>query len=184
MTGIASRGPVPKRTDDRIRTAPGSVETKKLFVDRLISREVEIPAADPDWHAVARLWYENACSSAQVVYYEPADWANLYLVAEAMSRELEDQVVAVIPATVHPETGKILEERKVVWGKVPVKGSSLNALKAMMTSLLITEGDRRRAGIEVVRTIQAEGVDDAKDAKVVDNVVEMETERQRLTGNA
>lgn len=179
MSGYASRGPVPKRTDDRIRRAPGAVEVEKVHVDKLVAREVDMPSPSEDWHPVARLWYEEACQSAQVVYYEPSDWANLYLVAEAMSRELEDQVLGVVPATVTPD-GEVIKEARVIWGKAPIKGSSLNALKSMMASLLITEGDRRRAGIEVVRTIQHETVTSEDDAKVVS----MEDERKRLTGNA
>lgn len=178
MTGYASRGRVPKRSDDRIRRAPGAVEVKKVYVDKLVANEADVPEPDPDWHPVATLWYESACQSAQVVYYEASDWANLYLVADAMSRELEDQVVAIVPATVGPD-GEILEDRKVIWGKVPIKGSSLNALKSMMASLLVTEGDRRRAGIEIVRTIQHESVAEADDAEVLS----MEEERQRRAGN-
>lgn len=173
MTGMTTSGPLPKRSDDRIRTGAPTVEVKKLFIDQLISQEVAIPEANPEWHDVALLWYEGICTSAQSVYYEPSDWAVAYLIAESMDRELQDQVVAVIQPNEHGPG-------KVQWGKVPIKGASLNALKAMMTNLLVTEGDRRRAGIEVVRAIQNEDATDASDAEVVD----METERQRLAGNA
>lgn len=86
---------------------------------------VVAPDADAEWHPVATRWFNSLKTSGQSAFYEDSDWATAYLIAESMSREL---------LTGEPPTGAAL----AAW------------LKAM-GSLMVTEGDRRRARLELVR---------------------------------
>ncbi|MBC7594113.1 MAG: hypothetical protein H7288_09275 [Kineosporiaceae bacterium] len=63
---------------------------------------------------------------------------------------------------------------------VPLKGGSLRAYIKGFTNLLMTEVDRRRAGIEINRATQL-GVIDQLDA--ADNVVDFKTAREKSVGN-
>jgi len=76
----------------------------------------------------------------QQAFYEPSDWAWAWIVAESISRDLKPQVVGIVE-----ETGE------VVRAIIPMKGASLAAYLKAMTALLATEGDRRRANMELER---------------------------------
>jgi hypothetical protein len=99
-----------------------------------------IPEADPNWHEAAERWYAALAKSGQAVFYEASDWAFAWITAESLSRDLKPQVVGIVE-----DTGE------VVRAIIPMKGASLAAYLKAMTALLATEGDRRRAGIELER---------------------------------
>ena len=133
---MGARGPVPKRSTQRRRVnKPATPVTKSAA-----AKKVAIPKADPKWHAAAKAWYGRLKDSGQAVYYEPSDWALAWLVAESISRDLKPQVIGI-----NEQTGK------PVFAVVPMKGASLAAYLKAMSALLVTEGDRRRAGIELER---------------------------------
>lgn len=80
---MATRGPVPKRSDQRRRrnaTEPVSTIARGIQVD--------VPVADETWHPIAKRWFESLEHSGQSVFYEASDWAHAEYVAEAMSRNL------------------------------------------------------------------------------------------------
>ena len=133
-------GPVGKRDAERRRRNKPDRETTTVDVAALASMPVEIPTPDPDWHPVALAWYESLPKSGQAVFYEPSDWATAYLIAESLSRDLEEQVVG------------ITESGEVVRDIIPMKGASLSAYLKAMTVLMVTEGDRRRAKAEIDRS--------------------------------
>jgi hypothetical protein len=83
------------------------------------------PAASDEWHSVARDWYDALGRSGQSRYYEPSDWAVARYVAEAMSRNLCQ--------------GQRMSSQMFA------------AVMSAMSSLLTTEGDRRRARMEIER---------------------------------
>lgn len=111
-----------------------------------------IPDADPNWHDAAKRWYVALAKSGQSAFYEASDWAFAWIAAESLSRDLKPQVVGIVE-----ETGE------VVRAIIPIKGASLAAYLKAMTALLATEGDRRRAGIELER---ASGGPDPADSDV------------------
>lgn len=80
------------------------------------------PALRRGIHPLARRWYASLGRSGQSRFYEPSDWAVAQLVAEA------------IDAFMAEPTAKMLS--------VAMAGSS---------SLLATEGDRRRLSVELQR---------------------------------
>lgn len=133
---MGERGKVPKRSDQRRR------HTKKEDQPDTppAAAEVKAPDPDPDWHQVAKLWYESLADSGQSIYYEPSDWAMAYVLAESMSRDMNPQVVGI-----SERTGEAVVET------IPLKGASLSAYLKGMTALLVSEADRRRASIELQR---------------------------------
>lgn len=85
----------------------------------------DLPEPDPLWHPIASDWYVSLRSSGQAQFYEPSDWAMARYAAELMSRGL-------------------CSDR-------PPNGQFVSALDSVMARLLTTEGDRRRARIELER---------------------------------
>ncbi|MEX2408861.1 MAG: hypothetical protein WD489_07120 [Rhodovibrionaceae bacterium] len=101
--------------------------------------------------------------SGQSRFYEESDWATAYLLAEAISRELKPQPIGNT------------EDGEVVYASLPPKGASLAAWLKAMSSLLVTEGDRRRARLELQAPSE---VDPQEEAAVAD----LDEYRKRLGG--
>lgn len=146
---MGKRGPVPKRSTQRRRQNKESKPTKAATT----TQPPRPPATKKDWHPIAKRWFDSLKKSGQNQFYEESDWALAYTIAESISRDLKPQ-----PIGVHEETGE------VVMAVIPMKGASLNAYLKAMGSLLVTEGDRRRAGIELERgTVEPETNDEVAD---------------------
>lgn len=103
---------------------------------------------------MAKQWFESLARSGQSAFYEPADWATAVVVAESMSRELKPQPVVVAGG----------EVRMV---ELPPKAASVAAWLKGMTALLATEGDRRRALMELQRP--KPGGEDGVDVSWIDD---------------
>jgi len=129
-------GCIPKRDAERRRRNKPDVPIDTVEV----AGPVDMPPADPRWHKIAIGLYESLPTSGQSQFYEASDWATAYLLAESLSRDLKPQAVGI-----HPETGK------VVRAVIPLKGASLSAYLKAFAALGMTEGDRRRMGIEIDR---------------------------------
>ncbi len=137
MAGVkGAGGPPPKR--DAHRRRRGELALGKTADKATGAASVVKPEADPDWHPVASRWFDSLASSGQSAYYEPSDWATAFLVAESMSRELKPQPV-------------VDSEGNVSFVSYPPKGASLAAWLKAMTTLMVTEGDRRRLRLELER---------------------------------
>lgn len=141
-------GPPPKRSDQRRRRNKPTREITKVEG----AAEVPVPDADPQWHPVARRWFESLGQSGQSAFYEPSDWATAFAVAETMSRDL------------HADG--------------PVGGASLAAWLKAMSSLLVTEGDRRRVSVELQRP-ERESSGEANDVSRIEDA-----RRRRSTRDA
>lgn len=130
---MGTRGPPPKRESQRRRrNKPDRPITKGQG-----AAVVEPPKGNSRWHPVAKRWFASLASSGQSAYFEPSDWATAELVAESISRDLRPQPIGVNDAG------------EPVMAELPIKGASLAAYLKAMTNLLTTEGDRRRAGLEL-----------------------------------
>lgn len=151
---MGERGPVPKRSSQRRRqnreAAPEKVEVP--VEAPAAAAKADAPAPNERWHPAARAWYESLARSGQSTFYEASDWALAYLIAESISRDLKPQVVGV-----NEESGE------PVMAVIPMKGASLSAYLKAMTALLVTEGDRRRARIELERAGAEPSCDGAGD---------------------
>lgn len=117
----ATRGPIPKRSDQRRRRNKPESEVDKAQ-SGMNSRGPELGM---NVHSLAAEWYESLRSSGQSVYFEPSDWAQARILAEALSRVLESD-------------------------KAP-NGQFLASWFSAAGELLTTEGARRRMRLELQR---------------------------------
>ncbi|MGW0984291.1 phage terminase small subunit [Streptomyces xiamenensis] len=121
---MGTRGPVPKRSEERRRRNKGEGPEPVAAPSGPPPDAPVLPEPDNDWHPVASDWYLSLRESGQAAFYQPSDWAVARYVAELMSRALS-------------------AERP--------NGQLIAAINSTMSSLLTTEGDRRRARIELER---------------------------------
>lgn len=139
---MGTRGPVPKRSDQRRRrNATDPMTTAAGAAD------VEAPTPSDEWHPVARLWFDSLAESGQSRFYEPSDWATAFLIAESLSLDLKPQFVGFA------QTGR--DETQAEFAVVPLKGASLSAYLKAMGDLMTTEGARRRLRMELQRPDEA-----------------------------
>ncbi|MFI2354667.1 hypothetical protein ACH5AG_08270 [Streptomyces anulatus] len=122
---MGAHGPIPKRSEERRRR---NKDDGPELIQAPSGQPADLPELpDPNelWHPIATDWYLSLRESGQAAFYEPSDWAVARYVAELMSRGLS-------------------EDR-------PPNGQYVAALNSAMSSLLTTEGDRRRARMELER---------------------------------
>lgn len=114
-----------------------------------VEGQVFVPPADETWHPTAAAWYAALAQSGQASYYEPSDWQNAHYCAGLMSRSLTEE---------------------------KVNAQLIAQVRGLMTDLLVTEGARRRAGLEIVRRPVGD------DAPEPENVTRMDDRRRRVAG--
>lgn len=145
-------GPVGKREEERRRRNKPEVPVEKVNLDELISQEVEIPVADENWEPLTRAYWDSFKHSGQSIWYEPSDWMTAYTLMEVLDRWLKPQDVKVgQTGSMGQEAGggdiEYVFEAKIV----AIPGSVLSSILKGLTSLMATEGDRRRLRIELER---------------------------------
>lgn len=159
-----SRGPIGKKNEEKMghRTKAELARTEVVNLDEIDDEILEraevgmIPAIE-SWHPIAKQWYESLNNSGQKIFYQPSDWATAYVLAESLSRDLKPQFVGV-----NEETGEVIMQA------IPLKGASLSAYLKGFSSLLGTEGDRRRLQLELEReSLKGQGKDDVTEDGVV-----------------
>ncbi|MBB1253181.1 hypothetical protein H3146_07325 [Streptomyces sp. OF3] len=122
---MGKHGPIPKRSSERRRRNKDDGPELATAPSGPPEDLPELPEPDPMWHPIATDWYLSLRESGQAAFYQPSDWAVARYAAELMSRGLSSDR--------------------------PPNGQYVAALNSVMTSLLTTEGDRRRARIELER---------------------------------
>lgn len=123
---MGTRGPIGKRSEERM--GHRSKEERDSITKAPSGSPVDLsdlPEPDELWHPIASDWYLSLRGSGQSAFYEPSDWAMARYAAHVMSQVL-------------------LSERGP-------NGQLVAALNSVMSSLLTTEGDRRRARMELER---------------------------------
>ncbi|MFI9618147.1 hypothetical protein ACIG8S_04430 [[Kitasatospora] papulosa] len=122
---MGAHGPIPKRSEERRRRnkddGPEMIQAPSGGPEDL----PDLPEPDALWHPIAADWYLSLRESGQSAFYEPSDWAMARYAAHVMSQVL-------------------LSDRGP-------NGQLVAALNSVMSSLLTTEGDRRRARMELER---------------------------------
>lgn len=111
------------------------------------AEKVEVPLADPTWHDIAIKLWVSLQESGQSKFYEPSDWAIAYSLCDDLSHY------------------KYMTKRS---------GQMLASIMSSLSSLLLTEGDRRRVQMELQRATP----DDLES----EGVVEMKKWRDKLSG--
>ena len=119
---VGSRGPVPKRKD-QLRGHRAKDELAAVTRAPGMSR-VPVPSESREWHPVAKRLWRAAKDSGQAQFYQPSDWAVFYFLME----ELSEYVRA-------PRRN----------------GQILTAILSGLSTLLVTEGDRRRLQVELTQ---------------------------------
>ena len=114
-------GPIPKRSDERIRRNEPEVPIDKIQTIGIVPIP-DLNIANP--HPMVVDMYQALRDSAQSRYYEPSDWEFARLTMYVINDMLN---------------------------KNDIGAMKLSAVNQMFTSLLMTEGDRRRARIEIER---------------------------------
>lgn len=145
-------GPPPKKEAARRRRNKSGVEVEIVNIDELLVGDVEIPVADENWEPLTKEFYESFARSGQSIWMEPTDWMTAYMLMEVLDRWLKPQDVKV------GQTGSTGDENKggaidyIFEAKiVAMPGGTLNAILKGLSSLMATEGDRRRLRIELER---------------------------------
>lgn len=133
-------GPVPNRSDQRRRRNTEGGEISRAPA----GERVEAPEADPDWHPLARDFFESLGKSGQAVYYQASDWMYARYVAEAMSRNLRGTEKGGFSAMLFA------------------------SVVSAMGELLVTEGDRRRMKVELERHAAVDVDEERASATVTD----------------
>lgn len=128
---MGDRGPVPNRSTDLSRERDANRGDRPEITKGTL-RPVTIPEADPDWHPIAHMLWEGLIESGQSDWYQQSDWAFAYSLMEDLTRYKEPLV--------NQKTGEEYFKRS---------GQMLQTIYSAMERLLVTEGDRRRARIEL-----------------------------------
>lgn len=123
----------PKRSDDLIRRNIPEVPVDKVTAIGV----VRVPELDIEHaHPLVVDLYQSLKDSAQNRFYEPSDWNIARLALFALNQELT--------ATYKDGTPRMISAVK------------LQVLNQMFSQLMMTEGERRRARLEIERTPQGE----------------------------
>lgn len=151
---MGSRGPIPKRSEAKLGHHKDTTEKAAAGSHLLVIG----PEPNPHWHPIAKQWYLSLQESGQARYYEPSDWMTAVLCAEQVSRELDPQKYLGIQQGANGGP---------IYGAAPIPGSSLAAIRAIMASLLTTEGERRRVELELQRKGDGEAEQQAQILSIV-----------------
>lgn len=119
--GMGSRGPVPKRSDQRVRRNKDDVPLEKVTAIGVVPIP---PLGLDDPHPLTTDLYESLSASAQSKYYEPSDWQYARFTLYWVDRLLKS-----------PKPSSMI----------------LSEVNSMFTDLLVSEGARRRVRLEVER---------------------------------
>ena len=149
-------GPIPKRSEERLRqNKPEGVEISKVSM----AGKVEIPSlgiADAEPFVVDM--YNSLIYSGQTKHYEPSDWQTARFAMMVMNDLIKNKH--------HGRPSSQL----------------LTELNSMLSRLMVTEADRRRARVEVTRHADLNvAVDPNNDPG---NVASMIERRMQRTGSA
>lgn len=122
-------GPIPKRTDQVRR--PNRKDRPGMQIASG-GGAVTVPKPDENWHPVARQLWDALEESGQSQFYESSDWAFAFSLMDDLSYY------------------KRANKRS---------GQMLQSIYSAMDRLLITEGDRRRARLQLERHSEAPAED-------------------------
>lgn len=118
---MGTRGPIPKRSDERIRRNKDDVEITKIEASGPVDQP-ELGLDDP--HPMIVDFWHSLADSAQSKFYEPSDWQ-----FARFTLHFANQLV---------KSGR-------------PSSQLLAAVNSSLTNLLVSEGDRRRVRLEVER---------------------------------
>lgn len=174
---MGARGRIPERSENRIRRNKDYPEVTTLAAGE---RTVGPWDPDPSWHPLAVELWEATQESGQSALYEVTDWWQVYLICEVVSRELKPQFIGFQQTVEKDADGEIIFDgdgqaiptQVPMQAAMPIKGASLTAIRAMMATVLMTEGDRRRLSVELQRAGAGAGDGVEKDQAQIRSMME------------
>lgn len=125
-------GPVPNRSEQRIRRNLPDVPIDKVSAIGVVAIP-DLGLLNP--HPIVTDLYQAMRDSAQSKYYEPSDWQYARMTLHFVD--------------------------KLMWAEKP-SAMMLASVNSMLTTLLLTEGDRRRVRMEVERNTPGADVIDLR----------------------
>mgnify|MGYP003581828905 FL=1 len=147
---MGMRGPTPKRNEERL-----SKDANNRALDEAPSATagpVPAPPLPPGLDPLAVWWYECIAASGESQFFEPSDWAQAVLIARVISDELGEQVVGIDVKSGVP-----------IYATAPMAPAALGQVLKASGVLGITEGDRRRMGIQLTRS----GAEEEREAQIL-----------------
>ena len=151
---MGARGPVPKRDIERRRRNKPAKPTTTIPA----TGEVRVPQASSGWCRRARALWREAKKSPMAQCYEGTDWQMLAYLCDLMTTlfrpgRLSLPLERAIREAASAE-GLTKDERLYLeWMLAPVRPSAqlVASMNSVLTTLGLTEGDRRRMGVEIER---------------------------------
>lgn len=164
---MGARGPLPKRSEDRVRR--NKPDTSGITKGTL--RPTKKPATPSGWHPIAKKLFKSLGESGQADYYQNSDWALAFSLCDDLSRyKHEEDARLRMQALADTWWGMSQQERAEAGfdtekaPHVPKGGSAmkLTAIYSALDNLMVSEGARRRLRLEL-----EEPVDSGTAAEVV-----------------
>lgn len=121
MFALGTRGPIPKRSEERIRRNNDEGEITKIEAGGHVEQP---PLGLDDPHPMIIDFWESLGDSAQSKFYEPSDWQ-----FARFTLHFADQLVRSMKPS----------------------SQMLMAVNSSLTELLVSEGSRRRVRMEIER---------------------------------
>lgn len=177
-----SRGPIPKRSEERRRTnEPEGVFTKHDEATAAavgVDLDPQIPAPDEAWEESVAALYNSLQASPGVVFMYAADWHLAWQLCEQLDQNLKPQFVGM--KEVWNYDADVMEKTPQM-ETIPMKGATVSALLAGFRSLGVTEEARRRMGHEAPALKRAadRAATPAHESDVVASRDELADQRQR-----
>lgn len=143
-----TRGPAPKRSEERRRT--NSPQPRKVGRDVLenlgVDLNPEIPAPGAHWEDVTVEWYESLRLSPGVIFMYASDWQAAWSLLDQYDRALKPQFMGMSERW-NSEAGEM--EKIPVLERQPLNGAALNAIFTQLRNItLLGEEQRRKTGYE------------------------------------
>lgn len=139
---MGERGPAPQRKANLVGHRSKAELEGETVTKIPMAGKVKIPAAGPWTAPIATNLYNSARRSGQSKYWEESDWYVLWLACD----EIDDHITT--------PRGRSAQK--------------LMAINQMLGNLLLTEGDRRRVGMEIEREVQKDTTAEEADAMYSD----------------
>ncbi|WP_312715491.1 phage terminase small subunit [Corynebacterium flavescens] len=125
-------GPIPKRDTDRVRRNKPDTPTKIG-----VALPAKRPPEERSWNTTAKRLYRSLKDSGQTTFWQQSDWEYARLTMDQLSKMLDSA------------------------GDKPLRAGQLAEINQMMSRLMFTEPDRRRARIELLQAAEGGGDDPA-----------------------
>lgn len=150
---VASRGPLPKRSDQRIRRNKAGADG----ITRGEARPVTVPRAGNGWHPIAKRLFKSLGDSGQADFYQDSDWALAFSLCDDLSRYKHEEDRHLKMSKIADEWYSLTPEEREERGlgdrppHVPKGGSAMKlvAIYAALDNLMVSEGARRRLRVEL-----------------------------------